>query len=119
MESVRKQTRILMYNSFGSLVGINKIDKENQLPLNSGADSFFEMHWKLEKSDEIFQLTADNSPLMERFKILGKMVNSFIDSMKEEWLLSDPILSILPESRTISVKMCMRRKEVYKELNEQ
>ncbi len=107
-ENVRKQGKILMYNSFSTLVGIHKIEAENQLPFDSGADSFFEMHWKLEKSDEIFQLTADNSLLMDRFKILGKMINSFLESLKEEWMFSDPILSLMPEGRTISVKICMR-----------
>jgi hypothetical protein len=86
------------------------------LPVDSGADSFFEAHWKF-RIGESSGLYSEPEVLDKTSRVMAKIFQVIVQEFGEEWMISQPVFAVDADFRRAFLKTCMRKKSFYKEIN--
>lgn len=97
---------------------------DEELPLNSGADVFIELHIFFPNTDlgfKISEISVLDSEYMKIQKLLEESAVAIIGSLKKEWLISSPIIYFKPDETNCEAgyKLCLRKKKIFKQLMNQ
>lgn len=92
------------------------------LPLNSGADAFLEIKFQFKNDTDMgFHITqsADSEDYQFILNLQNKMTEAFISCMKEDWMMSEPLITYNPRTSSVSAKIACRKKKFFKEITKE